>query len=737
MQRELYGFRVEVDQLSVQVVYSPDGDLDAAWVEDFVKDSEAVRDLLVERRADGFQARAFARGVPQDLTSADERVKRVIIETGRSASAPATVNAEIKERYKIMTRDALDGWIANENELGLDLLVAQLSSSTGVIPFIGAGISAPFGFPQWGEFFKSVAEGHERQEEIARCVDAGNYFKAADILHETTPGPLQRCVEHTFGRMVPLDKLTTGTVSVLPFLTTGPVITTNFDHVLEDAFAAVGRSFAMVIPGIQEDNIVRAIHRNQSALLKIHGDCMDSTSRIFSEWEYGRGYAPEDSRQASLSSLAWLMFTNRPLLFLGCSLDRDRTVDVLKEIHTKLRALTHYTILAAPYETPRRNRRIQELQRCGVCPIWFRPRRFQAIQELLNLAVQRASSQPLRPATTTAASVLPPAGEAAVAAFTGIAMPKLEPAGLPAAIHEQLARMILDGNVIFFLGAYAHLGALPLGNEFYFGLARKYNSPEMQDRAAMARFVEDRFGPSALWREMAATLSTIRIAPSFVYRFLAALPGLLRVARGPEAASVTIFTTNYDTMLEQVFSEANEPFHLFYYQGAGPHEGLFVHRSPDGSLSLIKRPSHVRSLTETGSVIVKMNGGLPWDQGIPESVLIARGDFERLAGKIPDVLPAALQSALRKHSLLFLGHGLAELDVERLVRFSHGESLRPKSWAVQSPAPDQGRLEYLESCGLDVVPEDLTAFMTHLHAAISRAIIAGREPTVASVGITS
>lgn len=725
MQRELDGFRVQVEELSVQVVYSADGDLDAAWIEDFTKDSEAVRDVLVERRPDGFQTRAFARGKPQDLTSADRSAaSRIIAEVGGPASAPAAANAEITERYKVLTRDALDHWIANANQLGLDQLVAQLSSPTGVIPFIGAGISAPFGFPQWGEFFKNVAEGHERQEEIARYVDEGNYFKAADILHETTPALLQRSVEHTFGRMVPRDELTRGTVSVLPFLTTGPVITTNFDHVLEDAFAAAGRPFEMVIAGIQEDNIVRAIHRNQSALLKIHGDCMDSTSRTFSEWEYDRSYAPGDSRQASLSSLAWLMFTNRPLLFLGCSLDRDRTVGVLQEIHAKLRTFTHYAILGAPYETPRRNRRIQELQRCGVAPIWFRPRRFQAIQELLNLTVQRASSQPLRPATTAAASA-PPDGEAAVAAFTAITAPEPEPVPRSRAIYEQLAGATLDGNVLFFLGAYAHLGALPLGNQFYAGLARKYNSPELQDRAAIARFVQDRFGPSALWREMAAVLSTARIAPSIVYRFLAALPGFLRAVRGPEAASVTIFTTNYDTMLEQVFTAANEPFHLFYYQGAGPHEGFFVHRRPDGSLSLLKRPSHVRSLTETGSVIVKMNGGLSWDQGISESVLIARGDFERLAGKIPDVLPAALQSTLRKHSLLFLGHGLAELDVERLVRFSHGESLRPKSWAVQYPAPDEGRLEYLESCGVNVVPEDLTAFMTHLHAAVCQAGTAG------------
>ena len=139
-------------------------------------------------------------------------------------------------------------------------------------------------------------------------------------------------------------------------------------------------------------------------------------------------------------------------------------------------------------------------------------------------------------------------------------------------------------------------------------------------------------------------------------------------------------------------------FHLLYYQGAGEYEGLFIHRSPGGALAQLTRPANILQLAESGSVIVKMNGGLAWDPGIPESVLIARGDFERLAGRLPGPLPAFL-ICMRQRSLLFLGHGLAEPDVERLVRLSHGDARETKSWAVQIPA---GR-------GVGGVLEDLRA----------------------------
>ena len=49
-------------------------------------------------------------------------------------------------------------------------------------------------------------------------------------------------------------------------------------------------------------------------------------------------------------------------------------------------------------------------------------------------------------------------------------------------------------------------------------------------------------------------------------------------------------------------------------------------------------------------------------------------------------LPNVLRQAFDERSLLFLGHGLAELAVEELIRHAAGPTRAWKSWAVQHPA---------------------------------------------------
>ena len=66
----------------------------------------------------------------------------------------------------------------------------------------------------------------------------------------------------------------------------GPVITTNFDHVIETAFVDAGRPFVAVITGPQPDSVIGAMHRNEHALIKIHGDARDRSARALTEEEY-------------------------------------------------------------------------------------------------------------------------------------------------------------------------------------------------------------------------------------------------------------------------------------------------------------------------------------------------------------------------------------------------------------------------------------------------------------------
>lgn len=352
--------------------------------------------------------------------------------------------------------------------------------------------------------------------------------------------------------------------------------------------------------------------------------------------------------------------------------------------------------------------------------------------------LERASTKPPKCASTrlraiqlptvaVAAPVAPPQGADAISQFKQVIRPA-NPARLPTNLHNttrQIIRTLIDGRLAFFLGCYAHLGNIPLGDDFYRKLAKELGRRKLSadNRAAVATLYANQYGDEALWKQVEEMISKWRVKPSMVHRFLAALPGFLRSKGRADAAPLWIITTNYDTVMEQSLADAQEPFRLLYYVGgtASRDDGLFAERAPDGSVRVIEKPDHLRTHDRSLNVIVKLNGGLFYGGGIEESVVVAPAHFERLAARIPERLPKFVQIALRERSLLFLGHGLAEADVHAILRYSSPKDGTIKSWAVQPPpnpnqlAAWQERVQFQRGLGLQIVPADLESFLVDLH----------------------
>jgi hypothetical protein len=362
----------------------------------------------------------------------------------------------------------------------------------------------------------------------------------------------------------------------------------------------------------------------------------------------------------------------------------------------------------------------------GIQPLWFAPGKFEQIEALLREVLERSSTRPL---VRAAASVIPstPQPDAAIQNFRvagdSIGLkPTDDQADLVAL--RGMTDALLEDRIAFFLGAHAHLGNLPLGDEFYERLAEKFECPALiGDRTAVAAFVTSRHGPEALWKEVKAMISHIPAGPSAVHRVLAALPAFLRATTG-RTLPLWVLMTNWDTLMEEALTAAGERFHLLYYIGgtARQDHGLYAERSPDGSVRIIERPENLRSLDPASNVIVKLNGGLVHGGSFPESVLIETAHFERHAARIPECMPHYLRTALLRRSLLFLGHGLAESDVHALIKYSAPPDRAVKSWAVQLPPPDpvwrhswQERSDNWRRWSLQVVPSDLRVFLATLH----------------------
>ena len=260
-------------------------------------------------------------------------------------------------------------------------------------------------FPQWKELLLDLARDTRFEAKVDKFLTAGDYENAASVIDRERPTLLTRRICDAFDRQIEKEQVLQGAVAYLPFLVNGPVITTNYDTVLEQAFEAAGRRFERVIPGPFVDATVAAVHSNERALIKIHGDCRDRQFQVLTVKQYEDAYGSMnlDSpvTRADIGSLTWLLFTNRPLLFLGCSLAQDRTVSALRAVRRQLHGLNHYAVVAAEPSREAWQRREEHLEELGIRVLWFMPGEFKEIERLLGQALEAASTRPLPPPTST------------------------------------------------------------------------------------------------------------------------------------------------------------------------------------------------------------------------------------------------------------------------------------------------------------------------------------------------
>lgn len=225
----------------------------------------------------------------------------------------------------------------DNNQIVYDQLLSAMKKQN-VTPVIGAGLSC-WAFPLWSEMLKKQAENYGLEQEMEALFKDKRYEKAASMLnYELTHNRFIRILQQTFRT----DRIKEHVadcpeyLKMLPDLFKGPVITTNFDRVIEYLFEATGTaSLDMVIPSdnFQSEKIKRALHGNHPVLIKMHGDIEDPEHLVLTEESYDITYGKNlDCPDLSLPMPNFLqkVLERNPLLFLGCSLDNDRTCSVIK-----------------------------------------------------------------------------------------------------------------------------------------------------------------------------------------------------------------------------------------------------------------------------------------------------------------------------------------------------------------------------------------------------------------------
>ena len=291
-----------------------------------------------------------------------------------------------------------------------DILKAKKSG--GLLPFMGAGLSVFCGYKLWGGVLWELVEyiyDTKQKQEVFDKIKAGAYGEAAQLLLEYYPPMLDR-----LPRLISPDKLEAcppekrvfSAAYTLPLLfQTGLVITTNFDRVLEDLYLRRSKKPIEVVTPKQQDRLAQFRQNGAQCLFKLHGDIGKDAVALDDLVFTGEQYDDKYRDGGLLVQELTRCFENRRLLFLGCSLNADRTMEVLKHVCKAQPGIRHYAILGCKKgEVPKR---LAELYRQGIEAIFYDDSNHDAVRVILERLLEDTDPAAYRQLRREAAAAAP------------------------------------------------------------------------------------------------------------------------------------------------------------------------------------------------------------------------------------------------------------------------------------------------------------------------------------------
>jgi hypothetical protein len=312
---------------------------------------------------------------------------------------------QILERDQDSYREAFLGWIDGDwvpireerlsdiladgtNKQRFDELLNTIKGGR-VVPFIGSGMSAPSKMPLWSDFLRSLcASSAFSSHELEAMLTSGEFEEAATALLAKMPKHLfDERLEETFRSRI--ENKIDGAVRFIPDIFTGTAITTNFDDVLETVYRAVETPYQEVLNGNSIAQFRKLRAKGFRCLLKIHGHYSNPEGRVLTRTEYDAAYGVGCAARVELE----YVFGSEPLLFMGCSLSNDRTVQLLKEIVDEDNGTPrNYAFMKRPNDGVTQLAREHFLSERKIFPVWYDGDHDESIEALL-VGILRATGK--------------------------------------------------------------------------------------------------------------------------------------------------------------------------------------------------------------------------------------------------------------------------------------------------------------------------------------------------------
>lgn len=284
------------------------------------------------------------------------------------------------------------------SEANFKLLLRHYQRGT-VVPFVGSGFSSRVcgpRFPQWKEFLLDYADQlniHKDVSDILENIEVPFRYELAASVLAKNDAAFSEKIQDYFALNESDEVSKAALVQWLPTLfPQSPVITTNLDMVIDTVYRNNGKAMDQILYGMtfNDQQLGRILADKEHVLLMIHGSVKDKNTIVFSENQYSRLYGTlgpdriyKSRPNRKFSARFKKMAENVHFLFLGCSLDEDRYLEVLKQIKERFKeeANYHFAIISAPDDEKEFIRRQEYLTSCGIAPIWYPSGQYDYIEK--------------------------------------------------------------------------------------------------------------------------------------------------------------------------------------------------------------------------------------------------------------------------------------------------------------------------------------------------------------------
>ena len=255
------------------------------------------------------------------------------------------------------------------NEQRLNQLIERLADEM-VVPVIGAGLSVGGGFPTWANHLRQQGRTAGISEcQIEDWLASGDFEQIISNIEKMHGrDAFAQEIRDVFGRRGSIQAITLLISSIFK----DTLITTNYDQLLEQSFDTGAGSEIQVVNGVTS---MEPPDPTKTTIIKMHGDIKTPTNCILGKAQYDLAYGEDQlDLDRAIPKMLRYYFTNNSLLFIGCSLNNDRTIQVFRQVKAEAGDFSfpqHFCIEQTPDDIKSLIARNSELARLGITAIWY------------------------------------------------------------------------------------------------------------------------------------------------------------------------------------------------------------------------------------------------------------------------------------------------------------------------------------------------------------------------------